>query len=100
MLVQIFVFIGILESFSYEKVFYSPDTAPGNLGFDPLRMSKNPASAKRYSVSSVCRAASFPVLLLAQWLEVICALEQSELVHGLWRASADMPCVPQQCDGR
>jgi len=49
---QIFVFIGVLESFSYEKVFYT-DKAPGDLGFDPLRMSKDAATAKWYSRAEV-----------------------------------------------
>ena len=46
---QIFTFIGILESFSYEKCFYG-DYGDGNLGFDPLQMGKNPASLKYYKV--------------------------------------------------
>merc|ERR1711966_31111 len=49
---QIFIFIGVLESFSYEKVFYE-DGKPGDLGFDPLQMSKNPASAKHYATAEV-----------------------------------------------
>ena len=46
---QIFAFIGIVESFSYEKVFYG-QPGDGNLGFDPLGMGKNPASLAYYKV--------------------------------------------------
>lgn len=53
---QIFTFIGILESFSYEKCFYG-DYGDGNLGFDPLQMGKNPASLKYYKVCA-CAARS------------------------------------------
>eukprot|EP00286_Rhodomonas_abbreviata_P023275 CAMPEP_0181303206 /NCGR_PEP_ID=MMETSP1101-20121128/8424_1 /TAXON_ID=46948 /ORGANISM="Rhodomonas abbreviata, Strain Caron Lab Isolate" /LENGTH=211 /DNA_ID=CAMNT_0023408743 /DNA_START=18 /DNA_END=653 /DNA_ORIENTATION=+ len=49
---QIFIFIGVLESFSYEKIYYT-DGAPGDLGFDPLRLSTNPASAKHYAAAEV-----------------------------------------------
>jgi hypothetical protein len=46
---QIFTFIGICESFSYEKCFYG-SYGDGNLGFDPLQMGKNPASLNYYKV--------------------------------------------------
>jgi len=49
---QIFTFIGIVESFSYEKCFYG-DYGDGNLGFDPLQMGKNPASLKYYKNAEV-----------------------------------------------
>ncbi|EKX33755.1 light-harvesting Chl a protein 3 [Guillardia theta CCMP2712] len=49
---QIFVFIGICESFSFEKVYYT-DKAPGDLGFDPLRLGSNPASRKYYANAEV-----------------------------------------------
>ena len=48
-LYQIFAFIGVVESFSYEKVFYG-QPGDGNLGFDPLGMGKNPASLAYYKV--------------------------------------------------
>jgi hypothetical protein len=46
---QIFAFIGICESFSYEKCFYG-QPGDGNLGFDPLGMGKNPATLTYYKV--------------------------------------------------
>jgi hypothetical protein len=46
---QIFAFIGILESFSYEKIYYG-DSAPGDLGFDPLGVSDDASRAKHYAV--------------------------------------------------
>lgn len=52
---QIFAFIGICESFSYEKCFYG-QPGDGNLGFDPLGMGKNPASLTYYKV---CNQTSF-----------------------------------------
>lgn len=45
------IFVGALESFSYEKVYYT-DKAPGDLGFDPLRFGQNPASRAHYAVCS------------------------------------------------
>ena len=68
MLYQIFAFIGIVESFSYEKCFYG-QPGDGNLGFDPLGMSKNPASLAYYKVrlcvfprdSRLCIDAKVPV---------------------------------------
>jgi len=46
---QIIAFIGILESFSYEKIYYG-DSAPGDLGFDPLGVSDDASRAKHYAV--------------------------------------------------
>ena len=46
---QIFAFIGVVESFSYEKNFYGTP-GDGNLGFDPLQLGKNPASLAYYKV--------------------------------------------------
>jgi hypothetical protein len=46
---QIFAFIGILESFSYEKIYYG-DSTPGDLGFDPLGVSDDASRAKHYAV--------------------------------------------------
>eukprot|EP00285_Hemiselmis_virescens_P016900 CAMPEP_0173379050 /NCGR_PEP_ID=MMETSP1356-20130122/2130_1 /TAXON_ID=77927 ORGANISM="Hemiselmis virescens, Strain PCC157" /NCGR_SAMPLE_ID=MMETSP1356 /ASSEMBLY_ACC=CAM_ASM_000847 /LENGTH=223 /DNA_ID=CAMNT_0014332319 /DNA_START=18 /DNA_END=689 /DNA_ORIENTATION=+ len=50
--IQIFAFIGILESVSYDKIYYG-DSAPGDLGFDPLRLSKDPASKAHYAAAEV-----------------------------------------------
>lgn len=47
---QIIAFIGIVESFSYEKCFYG-QPGDGNLGFDPLQMGKNPATLAYYKVT-------------------------------------------------
>ena len=49
--VQIFAFIGIVESVSYEKCFYG-QVGDGNLGFDPLGLGKNPASLTYYKVKT------------------------------------------------
>nr|7Y7B_4 Chain 4, ACPI-4 [Chroomonas placoidea]7Y8A_4 Chain 4, ACPI-4 [Chroomonas placoidea] len=49
---QIFIFVGALESFSYEKIYYG-DSAPGDLGFDPLRLGKNPVSRAHYEVAEI-----------------------------------------------
>jgi hypothetical protein len=51
-LYQIFAFIGVVESFSYEKVFYG-QPGDGNLGFDPLGMGKNPASLAYYKTAEI-----------------------------------------------
>mmetsp|Transcript_26932 Transcript_26932/g.39597 ORF Transcript_26932/g.39597 Transcript_26932/m.39597 type:complete len:244 (-) Transcript_26932:914-1645(-) len=48
---QIFAFIGIVESVSYEKCFYG-QVGDGNLGFDPLGLGKNPASLTYYKVKT------------------------------------------------
>jgi len=49
---QIIAFIGIVESFSYEKCFYG-QPGDGNLGFDPLQMGKNPATLAYYKTAEV-----------------------------------------------
>ncbi|KAJ1484640.1 light harvesting complex protein 3 precursor [Baffinella frigidus] len=50
--VQIFVFLGIVESFSYEKIFYT-ENAPGDLGFDPLGVSGDASRAKHYARAEI-----------------------------------------------
>ena len=62
---QILVFIGVCESFSFEKVYYT-DKAPGDLGFDPLRLGSNPASRKYYAVSVSSSFSCLPPHSLAE----------------------------------
>jgi light-harvesting complex I chlorophyll a/b binding protein 4 len=49
---QIFIAVGAIESFSYEKIYYT-DSAPGDLGFDPLRFGKNADSRKHYEWAEI-----------------------------------------------
>jgi len=50
--IQIFIFIGIVESFSYENIYYG-NKEPGELGFDPLRLGANPTSLAYYKIAEI-----------------------------------------------
>lgn len=52
-IIQILLFIALCEGSTYKKVYEDKCEDPGNFGFDPFGMSKNPKSKEHYALAEI-----------------------------------------------